>query len=145
MDEVLPIIGFVFYVIFQIYKASLKAKEKQNKKQQKQPTVITIPHEDNKKTVGPPPLPTFRKKRQEPTPREKQYPQVQSLEITEAPYSNLEENILDDVHKSKIPHHKLGEIKAMKPEKRKLPSLRKFNARQAFIQSLIFNRKHFKI
>jgi len=73
---------------------------------------------------------------------------AQSAEITEAPYSNLEEGILDEVHKSKFSHHariiNKGEIGAMEAKK-KVNYLKNFDPKTAFIHSIIFDRKHFDV
>lgn len=70
----------------------------------------------------------------------------QSLEITRAPYSNLEKGILDDVHQSKFEHHDItkDEIGDHK-ETERVNLLEDFDPKKAFIHSLIFDRKHFDV
>lgn len=103
------------------------------------------------------------------------YPTAESAEILEAPYSNLEEGIIDEVHQSKFKHHgakfkhhqtsefehhQTSEFEhfdsaafthrditddevGKERKKNGKDYLKDFDAKRAFVHSIIFERKHF--
>lgn len=90
------------------------------------------------------------------------YEEAQSSEILVAPYSNLEEGIIDPIHTSKFKHHQTSDFEHFDSsefihrditddevgnEKRRIGKnyLKDFDAKKAFIHSIIFERKHFDV
>lgn len=69
-------------------------------------------------------------------------PPAVSKEITVPEYSNLELNILDKTHKSKFEHHSTGAFKKI-PKRKPIKLFKNVDAREAFIYSLIFDRKEY--
>ncbi len=175
MEEILPILGFIAYVIFQVISATNKAnKKKRNKPHSPSPSVNPAPSQKSAKQkdrgfieeierqikeleqeVKPKPKPTLSPVS---TPKEKPKrttlserrtlikktlkPVAKSAEITKPAYSNLEKGILDETHLSKLPHGQVQEAAVV--EHRSYPNaLKNFNAKEAFIHSIIFNRKYF--
>ena len=67
-----------------------------------------------------------------------------SSEILQSPYSNLEEGVIDPVHQSKFEHHggQALQVATVKRTKRK-NLFREVSPKEAFVYSLIFDRKYF--
>ena len=67
-----------------------------------------------------------------------------SAEVLNSSYSNLEEGILDEEHQSRFAHHGGQQLQPAKVKRSKRKNLFKdVSPKEAFVYSLIFDRKHF--
>lgn len=157
MEDFLPVIGFIIYIALQL--SGLLGKKKRSNSPEggsfpKKPKKSIFEQlEDLEKRLEKSIEPK-KQKEVKPVPKVEEYrplseqvdrPTYQpiSLEITEAPYSNLEEGILDEVHKSKFPHHQEGTSLAL--EKEPIALFEQVSKKEAFIYSEIFKRKYFQV
>lgn len=159
MEDFLPVIGFIVYVVLQLTGLIGKKKKKPVYTEEdypKKPKKTFIEQlEDLEKRLGEVvdskgqevEEPVYEKEEYKPLSEQIDRPVYQpiSLEITEAPYSNLEEGIIDDVHKSKFPHHNMEFAFEKKQSKASIELFKKVSKKEAFIYSEIFNRKYFQV
>ena len=166
--ELGPFIFFIIYIVFQVLTAQNKAKRKRERQQQEQYDIpeYTPPVRPNQ-PVEPAPaqeqpkggfFEEFMRQLEElenPKPVENPYPTAapvtmenipppaKSSEITVAEYSNLEQGIIDETHRSKFPHHKLTAHLPQKKQVKPIQLFKNVDAREAFVYSLIFERKEY--
>ena len=173
MEEFWPAIGFIIYLVLQMLGVFGGKKNEENLPEDSQPEQSqgkSIFRElrrqfeeiegEIKKMELPKPAPSAER---EPSPEETykspgqeyksmaddmeltQYEPI-SAEVLKSPYSNLEEGILDDIHRSKFAHHS-GDVN-MPPEvyhEKKINLFENISPKDAFVYSLIFDRKYFKL
>lgn len=135
MEEFLPVLGFIIYIVLNLLGVVGKKKQKKPK-----PVVNKKPSSSPRKSI-------FEEIEQQLNPQpatqslETTETNPQSAEILESPYSNLEEGILDETHLSKL--HK-PKPKIHRAKKRSYV-FNNTTAKDAFIASIIFEKKHFDL
>lgn len=157
MEDFLPVIGFIIYVFLQVSGVLGKKKKPELVGEEEYPQepkkTFLEQLEDLEKRIGdtiePQEVvePTKKTQEYQPLSDEVNRPTYQpiSLEITEAPYSNLEEGIIDDVHRSKFPHHQKASTLLKKEQKQPIELFQKISKKEAFIYSEVFKRKYFQV
>lgn len=168
MEEFLPALFFIIYIIFYLLGAGSKKKnqnpdqdfetespkpkrsifteiERQLKEFEKKYSESQQPEADPVTEVE-----TYKNPSEEYKPLSEQielreYKPISS-EVYERTYSNLEEGIIDKTHASKFEHHggKSLEVATVEQEKKAI-IFENISPRDAFVYSLIFDRKFFKI
>lgn len=168
MEDFLPAIGFILYILFQVFAASRGKKKKkgpQGEQQKSSKSLMEMLQEQMQKAEQQlnEALPDLKEiTHQSPEEEEEPYlnpideytplsEQVElheyepiSAEILNAPYSNLEEGILDDTHRSKFAHHQKSE-QSTKSKAQPNDLFDKVSPKEAFVYSLIFKRKYFDV
>jgi len=170
MEDFLPFVFFIIYAIFQVFSSLNKSNKKKTTPQQQpsqrpQPKVVrTEPTRPQPKPKAQEPAGDFFKEfmkqleeleNPQPVSQPESVPQpvvvsmeeipgpAVSSEITVAEYSNLEENIIDQTHRSKFEHHSSEAFKEKKKIRKPITLFKNVDTREAFIYSLIFDRKEY--